>query len=93
MEKNKYHEIEDPEIAALFEEEIDRGPGCEGYDGGDLPYGWHIDHIFTPEEREALDCLEYISRLHSVAGLSQEQRLRLEQLQSEHDSPTESERM
>ena len=93
MEKSKYHEIDDPEIAEIFEEEIDRGDGCEGYGGGRLPYGWHIGHIFTPDEQEALDCLEYISLLHSSVELSPEQRLRLEQLQSEQDSPIESERM
>lgn len=88
MEKSKYHEIEDPEIGALFEEEISRGNGCEGYDEHNLPYGWHIGHIFTPEEQEALDCLDYILR----EGLSQEQRLRLEQSRSEPDLPIESER-
>jgi len=53
MGNNPFHMIEDEEIAEIFEEDISRGSGCRT----DIPYGFHIDRVFTREEEEALACI------------------------------------
>ena len=55
MENNPFHIIEDNEIAEIFEEDMNRGSGCKV----DIPYGFHIDKIYTKEEEEALECIRH----------------------------------